>query len=97
VLAENRFIAARDGVHARLIDPALERLVPVTEILENLMPALAPHADRRGCRDALEGVSGFIKESGTDEQLRVREERGSLTGVVEFLANEFCASAIAPS
>jgi carboxylate-amine ligase len=92
VLAENRFIAARDGVHARLIDPALERLVPVTEILENLMPALTPHADRLGCRDALEGVSGLIKESGTDEQLRVREERGSLTGVVEFLANEFCAS-----
>jgi len=97
VLAENRFIAARDGVHARLIDPALERLVPVTEILENLMPALAPHAERLGCRDALEDVSGFIRESGTDEQLRVREERGSLTGVVEFLAHEFCASAITRS
>jgi glutamate---cysteine ligase / carboxylate-amine ligase len=91
VLAENRFIAARDGVHARLIDPALERLVPVTEILENLMPALAPHADRLGCRDALEDVSGFVRESGSDEQLRVYKERGSLAGVVEFLANEFCA------
>jgi carboxylate-amine ligase len=94
VLAENRFIAARDGVHARLIDPARERLVPVTEIVEDLMPALAPHADRLGCRDALEDVSTLLIESGSDEQLRVHEERGSLTNLVQFLATEFCASAI---
>jgi carboxylate-amine ligase len=94
VLAENRFIAARDGVHARLISPALERLVPVTELLEDLMPALAPHADRLGCRDALEDVSALVRESGSDEQRRVREEHGSLVGLVEFLATEFCASAI---
>ncbi len=97
VLAENRFIAARDGVHARLIDPALERTVPVTEILENLLPALAPHADRLGCRDALEDVAGLTSESGSDEQLRVQEELGSLTGLVTFLADEFCASAISRS
>jgi carboxylate-amine ligase len=89
VLAENRFIASRDGVHARLIDPSLERLVPVTEILANLMPALAPHADRLGCRDAVEDVSEFIRESGSSEQLRVHAELGSLTDLVEFLATEF--------
>jgi glutamate---cysteine ligase / carboxylate-amine ligase len=89
VLAENRFIASRDGVHARLIDPSLERLVPVTEILANLMPALAPHADRLGCRDAVEDVSEFIRESGSSEQLRVHAEIGSLTDLVEFLATQF--------
>ena len=97
VLAENRFIAARDGVHARLIDPVLERAVPVPEILENLLPALAPHADRLGCRDALEDVAGLTSESGSDEQLRVQEELGSLTGLVAFLADEFCAPAISRS
>ena len=94
LLAENRFIAARDGVHARLIDPASERAVPVTEILGNLLPALAPHADRLGCRETVEDVARFITESGSDEQLRVHGELDSLTGLVEFLANEFCASAI---
>jgi glutamate---cysteine ligase / carboxylate-amine ligase len=89
VLAENRFIASRDGVHARLIDPSLERLVPVTEILANLMPALAPHADRLGCRDAVEDVSEFVTESGSSEQLRVHAELGSLTDLVEFLATQF--------
>ena len=97
VLAENRFIAARDGVHAQLIDPALERLVPVTEVLENLMPALAPHADRLGCRDALEDVSALVRESGSDEQRRVREALGSLADLVEFLASGFCAPSIRQS
>jgi glutamate---cysteine ligase / carboxylate-amine ligase len=94
VLAENRFIATRDGVHARLIDPALERTVPVTEILGNLMSALAPHADRLGCRDALEDVAVLTRESGSDEQRRVHEELGSLPALVEFLADEFCAQGI---
>lgn len=97
VLAENRFIAARDGVHARLIDSTLERAVPVTEILANLLPALAPHADRLGCRDALEDVAGLATTSGSDEQLRVAAELGSLIGLVAFLADEFCASAVSRS
>ena len=33
VLAENRFLAARDGLDARLIDPVKRRLVPVREIV----------------------------------------------------------------
>jgi len=94
VLAENRFIASRDGVHARLIDPAQERRIPVPEVLEDLMPSLTPHADRLGCRDALEEVSELAQESGSDEQLRVREQRGSLPRLVEFLADEFCAPTI---
>jgi len=94
VLAENRFIASRDGVHGRLIDPAQERRIPVPEVLEDLMPSLTPHADRLGCRDALEEVSELAQESGSDEQLRVREQRGSLPRLVEFLADEFCAPTI---
>jgi glutamate---cysteine ligase / carboxylate-amine ligase len=91
VLSENRFIAARDGIHARLIDPIGERRIPVTEILEEMMPSLTPHADRLGCRDSLEEISALAQESGSDEQLRVAEQRGSLQRLVEFLADEFCA------
>ena len=94
VLAENRFIASRDGIHAELIDPVRERRIPVAEIVEELMPSLTPHADRLHCRDALEGIAALARESGADEQLRIREQRGSLPGLVEFLADEFCAPAI---
>jgi carboxylate-amine ligase len=89
VLAENRFIASRDGTHARLIDPASERRIPVAEIVKDLMPALIPHADQLGCRDALEEVQRLALDSGADEQLRVREELGSLPRLIEFLADEF--------
>ena len=95
VLAENRFIAARDGVHARLIDAHREQRIPVAQMISALMPALAPHADRLGCRDELDEVTAFIAESGSEEQQRVHRERGSLSGLVEFLADEFCVSATA--
>jgi glutamate---cysteine ligase / carboxylate-amine ligase len=96
VLAENRFIAARDGIHARLIDPTGERRIPVTDMLEEMMPSLTPHADRLGCRDSLEEISALARESGSDEQLRVGEQHGSLQRLVEFLADEFCAP-VAPA
>ena len=54
-----------------------------------MMPSLTPHADRLGCRDSLEEISALAQESGSDEQLRVGEQRGSLHRLVEFLADEF--------
>ncbi len=48
VLAENRFLAARDGVDARLIDPTAESLRPIKEILIELLDAAS--AARRSAR-----------------------------------------------
>jgi glutamate---cysteine ligase / carboxylate-amine ligase len=95
MLAENRFIASRDGVHARLIEPVAERRVPVHTLVDDLMTALAPHADALGCRDALETVSELVRESGADEQLRIYGKGGSLPGLVQRLASDFCAPAAA--
>jgi carboxylate-amine ligase len=95
MLAENRFIASRDGVHAELIDPVAERRVPVETIVADLMPALAPHADALGCREALETVTDLVRESGADEQLRIFEAGQSLPRLVEQLAADFCAPAAA--
>jgi glutamate---cysteine ligase / carboxylate-amine ligase len=96
MLAENRFIASRDGVHARLIDPVAERRVPVETLVGDLMQALAPHADALGCRDALETVPELVRQSGSDEQLRMFAEGHSLPRLVEHLSAEFCAPAAAP-
>ena len=96
MLAENRFIASRDGVHARLIDPVAERRVPVETLVGELMQALGPHADALGCRDALETVPELVRESGSDEQLRMFAQGHSLSRLVEHLAAEFCAPAAAP-
>ena len=56
VLAENRFLAARDGMDARLIDPAVRCLIPVREMLDSLLAECRPQALALGCADALERV-----------------------------------------
>jgi carboxylate-amine ligase len=95
LLAENRFIASRDGVHARLIDPISEQRVAVESLVSDLMQALEPHAGHLGCSDALAGVPDLVRESGADEQLRVFRERDSLPALVAELAADFCAPAAA--
>ncbi len=72
VLAENRFLAARDGMEARLIDPVLERRVPAREQLAELLEAARPHAEDLG--SDLDGVSDLAERSGADFQRSVAGE-----------------------
>ncbi|MFL5832163.1 MAG: YbdK family carboxylate-amine ligase [Solirubrobacteraceae bacterium] len=53
VLAENRFLAARDGVEARLIDPTTESLRPLRDQLSELLESVHHHAAALGCLDQL--------------------------------------------
>ena len=91
LLAENRFIAARDGLEARLIDPVAETRIPARDMLASLLRAVRPHADELGCRDALEDVAAIARENGAARQLRIARERGSLAAVVETLSDDFCS------
>lgn len=89
VLAENRFLAARDGMGARLIDQAAERRVPARELLARLLDAARPHAADLGCEDILELLVMLGEEPGAKRQRRVAEEVGSLRGLVELLSRAF--------
>jgi glutamate---cysteine ligase / carboxylate-amine ligase len=53
---ENRFLAASDGMDARLIDPAARCLVPVRELLDRLLAERRPYALALGCAGALDRV-----------------------------------------
>ncbi|HYH87737.1 MAG TPA: YbdK family carboxylate-amine ligase [Solirubrobacteraceae bacterium] len=75
VLEENRFIAARDGMAASLIDPALERRRPAREWVEELLAACAPHATDLGCTDELASVRELAASTGAVRQ-RSRAGRG---------------------
>ena len=68
VLAENRFLAARDGMDARLIDPAARYLIPVREILDSLLADCRPHALALGCAGALDRVPRLAAANGADRQ-----------------------------
>ena len=68
VLAENRFLAARDGLQARQIDPVGRRLVPICRadrVAGRSMPLLL-RRDRSG--GALERVNRLLVANGADRQ-----------------------------
>ncbi|HEX4107027.1 MAG TPA: YbdK family carboxylate-amine ligase [Solirubrobacteraceae bacterium] len=89
VLVENRFLAARDGVRASLIDPIRERLVPVAELVEELMPLLIPHAEALACVDELAGVERLLTDSGAARQRDVAGGPERLRGLVAHLVDQF--------
>lgn len=68
VLDENRFLAARDGVHAALIDPVGERRTPVRAWLEDLLEACAPQAAVLGCAAELDGLASLADAPGATRQ-----------------------------
>ena len=68
VLAENRFLAARDGMDARLIEPATGRLVPVRAMLDTMLAECRPHALALGCASELEQVRLLAASNGAHRQ-----------------------------
>ncbi|MEJ7798642.1 MAG: YbdK family carboxylate-amine ligase [Solirubrobacteraceae bacterium] len=88
VLDENRFLAARDGVDAELVDPVRNRAVSVADIVAGLMISCAPHARELGCAAELKHVAGLLVDNGTARQRRLGERDG-LVGLVADLAADF--------
>ena len=90
VLDENRFLAARDGTEAALIDPAAERRVALREIVDDLLDACRPHAQDLGCATVLEGVAQLLARPGDRHQLEVaRAAPDRLHGLVASLAADY--------
>lgn len=92
VLAENRFLAARDGLDARLIDPAHRRLVPVRALLDALIDRCRPHAVALGCLAELERTAPLATANGADRQ-RATAEGNDLRALVSTLATQFSPEA----
>jgi len=90
VLAENRFLAARDGLDARLIDPATLALIPVRDLIDDLLARCRPHAERLGCEHELEAVSRLADRNGAQLQRAWAATTGQ-PDVVATLAERFAA------
>jgi glutamate---cysteine ligase / carboxylate-amine ligase len=89
VLAENRFIAARDGMEARLVDPAVGGRRSVRERLDELLEACEPHARALGCLAELSLVARLAEAPGAVRQRELAERTGDLEGLVEALSATF--------
>jgi glutamate---cysteine ligase / carboxylate-amine ligase len=88
VVAENRFIAARDGMRAALIDPPAWGRRPVGDRLAQLLDACTPLARALGCVRELSSVMALAEAPGADRQ-RAMAERVGIDGLVEALSQEF--------
>jgi carboxylate-amine ligase len=89
VLEENRFLAARDGVDAYLISPEDGRRVSIGNLVDDLFPALFPHAQDLGCEGALAGIADLLAAPSAARQLETARRTGRLQGLVEELARQF--------
>jgi carboxylate-amine ligase len=99
VLDENRFIAARDGMAAHLIDPARQSRRPAAEWVNELLAACAPHATDLGCTRELESVRGLAAATGAVRQ-RSRAGRGAapqLGRLMRALHAEFTSARSEPA
>ncbi len=94
VLDENRFLAARDGVAAHLIDPDRGQRVPVDELVGEVVEACEPHARDLGCVEELALVTALVSESGAARQRRIAGEDDDQQRLVEALASAFCPAPV---
>jgi len=86
VVAENRWLAMRHGLAARLVTPD-GRGRPARELLARLLDRLAADADAVGAGWALEHLARLADQGGPVAAMRRRhEETGDLAAVARWLA-----------
>jgi glutamate---cysteine ligase / carboxylate-amine ligase len=83
VLAENRFIAARDATAAALIDPVNATLVPLPRLLDEVLAAARPHAVALDAVEELEEVRMLVLAP----EPRRQELLAASAGVPELVAD----------
>ena len=91
LVAENRWLAARYGLEAPVMDLATGRRnrLPVAQLVRRTLREVAPHARELGCERELEGIAEILaRGNGADRQLRIWNANRDLVEVVRELAKE---------
>jgi carboxylate-amine ligase len=88
VLAENRFLASRDGISAWFIDGAGGPQRPAADALAEMLERCAPTADALDCTAELASVAALADEPGYVTQRLIAASHGT-PAVAAVLADEF--------
>jgi carboxylate-amine ligase len=88
VIEENRFLAARDGMAAQLVDPAADTRVPAAEQFAAVLEACADQAGALDSRAELEVAAVLARRWGAEHQRALARAHG-LEGVLPELAAAF--------
>jgi carboxylate-amine ligase len=89
LIMENKWRAARYGLHGKLIDFGKQTQVPVQELILEYLAFIDDVVDELGSREEIEYVHKIMEMgSGADRQIRVFEQTGDLKKVVDFIIEE---------
>jgi carboxylate-amine ligase len=89
VLEENRFLAARDGIDAALLDPRGRGRPTASARLAALVEVCRPHAEELGCKRELGLVAGLAADPGATRQRAAAREPGGMPALMGMLQREF--------
>jgi carboxylate-amine ligase len=89
VIAENRFLAARDGAEASLIDARSGQRAQVPDVLDRVLELCAPHAEDLGCTEELQWTRNLASTPRPVRQLDLARGPNKLPGLVEALSALF--------
>jgi carboxylate-amine ligase len=89
VISENRFLAARDGAEASLIDARSGQRAQVPDVLDRVLEMCAPHAEDLGCTEELQWTRNLASTPRPVRQLDLARGPNKLPGLVEALSALF--------
>src|SRR5262249_34146863 len=95
---ENKWLAARYGLEAPLMDLATGRRtrVPVSQLIRRTLKQLEPHARDLGSERELEGIGDILSRgNGAERQLRVFNANRDIVEVVREIADATEVAAVA--
>jgi carboxylate-amine ligase len=92
MLDENKWLAARYGLDAKLVDLPGTHRVSARELVRRELPALREHAQELGSSAQLEGVGELLDGgNGAERQLAHYREAGRLVPVMAGIVEQTCA------
>jgi carboxylate-amine ligase len=89
LIMENKWRAARYGLDGKLIDFGKEEEVPLRDLIYEYLSFIDDVVDELGSRDEINYIHRILEHgTGADRQLRIYQETGDLTKVVDYIVYE---------
>jgi carboxylate-amine ligase len=83
MLDENKWLAARYGLDAELVDLPHTSRITARELLQRELPVLREHAQQLGCEPCLKTVTQLLETgNGAQRQLATYRDSGRLSAVM---------------
>lgn len=89
LIMENKWRAARYGIDGKIIDFGKQQEVPVRDLIYEYLEFVDDVVDELGSRQEINYIHRILEQgTGADRQLRIFQETGDLTKVMDYIVYE---------